>query len=97
VDSAMNNASIAHVVEKVAGVIGAWTTAILAFIICLGTNNAFVAIMSRLGYSLYHKRLAPSWLDNLNQKYSTPSRAVLLVGSIAGIGLLFSCIFHIGL
>ncbi|MBK4205217.1 amino acid permease [Bacillus subtilis] len=97
VNSAMNNASIAQVVEKVAGVNGAWATAILAFIICLGTNNAFVASMSRLGYSLSHKRLAPSWLDNMNKKYSTPSRAVLLVGTIAGVGLLFSFIFHIGL
>ncbi|MCY8484873.1 amino acid permease [Bacillus atrophaeus] len=97
VNSAMNNASIAQVVEKVAGVNGAWATAILAFIICLGTNNAFVASMSRLGYSLSHKRLAPSWLDNMNKKYSTPSRAVLLVGTIAGIGLLFSFIFRIGL
>ncbi|MEY9977869.1 hypothetical protein [Lysinibacillus sp. RC79] len=53
--------------------------------------------MSRLGYSLSHERLAPSWLDNINKKYSTPSRAVLLVGSIAVIGLLLSFIFHIEL
>lgn len=97
VNQAMNNASIAQVVEKVVGVNGAWATAILAFIICLGTNNAFVASMSRLGYSLSHERLAPSWLDNINEKYLTPGRAVLLVGTIAVIGLLLSFIFDIGL
>lgn len=97
VNQAMNNAALAQVVEKVAGVNGAWVTAILAFIICLGTNNAFVASMSRLGYSLSHEHLAPSWLDHINKKYSTPSRAVLLVGSIAAMGLLLSFIFDIGL
>ncbi|PAD83793.1 amino acid permease [Niallia circulans] len=97
VNQAMNNASIAQVVEKAVGVNGAWVTAILAFIICLGTNNAFVASISRLGYSLSHEHLAPSWLDNINEKYSTPSRAVLLVGTIAAIGLLISFIFDIGL
>lgn len=59
--------------------------------------NAFVASMSRLGYSLAKDNIAPSWLSKINEKYSTPSRAVLVVGSIAEIGLLTSYIFKIEL
>ncbi|WP_156482315.1 amino acid permease, partial [Bacillus sp. VT 712] len=70
---------------------------IVAFTICLGTMNAFVASMSRLGYSLAKDNIAPSWLSKINEKYSTPSRAVLVVGSIAEIGLLTSYIFKIEL
>ncbi|HEX7064361.1 MAG TPA: amino acid permease [Bacillales bacterium] len=97
VNQAMNNAALAQVVKKVVGVNGAWVAAIVAFTICLGTTNAFVASMSRLGYSLAHERLAPSWLDKINMKYATPGRAVLLVGSIAALGLTTSYIFGIGL
>lgn len=97
VNQAMNNAALAQVVKKVVGVNGAWVAAVVAFTICLGTTNAFVASMSRLGFALSHDRLAPSWLDEINAKHETPGRAVLLVGSIAAIGLLASFIFDIGL
>lgn len=96
-DQAMNHAAIAQVVEKVVGVNGSIVTAILAFIICLGTNNAFIASMSRLGYSLARENLAPSWLNNINKKYETPSRAVFVVGVIALVGLFISFVFHISL
>lgn len=93
----MNNASLAQVVKKGVGVNGSWLTAIVAFTICLGTTNAFVASMSRLGYSLAHNQLAPKWLDHINDRYEIPGRAVLLVGAIAIGGLMISFIFHISL
>ncbi|WP_369899506.1 APC family permease [Bacillus manliponensis] len=96
-DQAMNHAAIAQVVEKVVGVNGAIVTAILAFIICLGTNNAFIASMSRLAYSLARENLAPSWLNSINKKYETPSRAVFVVGVLALVGLFISFVFHISL
>lgn len=97
INEAMNNAAIAQVIEKAAGLDGSWTTAILAFIICLGTNNAFIAGISRLGYSLSRKHLAPFWLDYVHDKHSTPSRSILLVGFIAIIGLVLCFIFNIKL
>ncbi|HET7579574.1 MAG TPA: amino acid permease [Bacillales bacterium] len=97
IHQAMNNAALAQVVKKVAGVNGAWVAAIAAFTICLGTTNAFVASMSRLGYALSHEQMAPAWLDQINEKYATPGRAVLLVGFIAAVGLLASFVFEIGL
>ncbi|HET7657139.1 MAG TPA: amino acid permease, partial [Bacillales bacterium] len=96
-NQAMNNASLAQVMKKVIGVNGAWVSSIVAFTICLGTTNAFIASMSRLGYSLSHDRLAPMWLDKIDVKYAAPRRAVLAVGAIAGCGLLISFFFHIGL
>lgn len=96
-NEAMNHASLSEVVTKGIGKNGGWATGIVAFTICLGTMNAFVASMSRLGYSLAKDNIAPSWLSKINEKYSTPSRAVSVVGSIAAIGLLASYIFKIEL
>ncbi|MGM0890336.1 MAG: APC family permease [Bacillota bacterium] len=97
INEAMNHASLSEVVKKGIGTNGSWATGILAFSICLGTLNAFVASMSRLGYSLAKDNIAPFWLSKVNEKYSTPGRAVLVVGGIAGVGLLTSYIFKIGL
>lgn len=92
----LNNASLAEVVRKVAGLNGAWVTGIVAFTICLGTNNAFIAGISRLGYSLAHSKVAPKWLDYLDGN-SVPRRSVLFVGIFSVLGLAVSYIFNIGL
>lgn len=92
----LNNASLAEVVRKVTGTNGAWIAAVVAFTICLGTNNAFIAGVSRLGYSLAHHKVAPKWLDHLDDD-SVPRHSVLLVGLFAIIGLTISYIFHISL
>lgn len=92
---AMNNASLAQVMSDTVGVHGAEVTAVVALIICLGTTNAFVASISRLAYSLAHERVAPSWFDHINETRSTPQRAVLLVGALAGAGLIITYVFNI--
>jgi amino acid efflux transporter len=97
VAEATNNASLAAVIKKVMGTNAAWIIGILAFTICLGTINAFLASISRLGYSLAHNKSAPKWLDYYDEKRSTPTCAVLLVGLIAIFGLAFSYIFSISL
>ncbi|WCK55317.1 amino acid permease [Aneurinibacillus sp. Ricciae_BoGa-3] len=66
-DQAMNNASLAQVMSNTVGINGAIITAFIALIICLGTTNAFVASISRLAYSLAHEKVAPSWLDHINE------------------------------
>lgn len=93
----INNASLAAVIKKVMGINGAWIIGILAFTICLGTINAFIASISRLGYSLAHNKTAPQWLDSYDEARSTPKRAVILVGGIAIAGLGFSYFFNISL
>lgn len=65
--------------------------------ICLGTTNAFVASMSRLGYSLGKEGFAPNYLGYLNNKSHTPTNTLIIVGFIVIIGLLISFIFHISI
>ncbi|WP_245632870.1 APC family permease [Alicyclobacillus kakegawensis] len=94
---AMNNASLAQVMANTIGGSGVVATAVLALVICLGTTNAFVASISRLAYSLSHERLAPAWFDHVNEQRSTPQRAVLLVGALAGIGLVVTYVFNLSM
>lgn len=94
---AMNNASLAQVMANTIGRSGAEVTAIIALVICLGTTNAFVASISRLAYSLSHEKLAPALFDHIHERRSTPQRAVLLVGGLAGIGLVVTCVFNLSL
>lgn len=56
-----------------------------------------MASISRLAYSLAHERVAPSWFDHINKDRSTPQRAVLLVGTLAGIGLIITYVFHLSM
>ncbi|MCL6625703.1 APC family permease [Alicyclobacillus shizuokensis] len=94
---AMNNASLAEVLANTIGGSGAVVTAVLALVICLGTTNAFVASISRLAYSLSHEGLAPAWFDHVNEQRSTPQRAVLLVGALAGVGLVVTYVFNLSM
>ncbi|MGR5965728.1 hypothetical protein ACT7DB_21705 [Bacillus cereus] len=69
----------------------------LAFIICLGTTNAFIASMGRLGYSLGQEEVAPRYLAHIDEKRETPTNAVKVVGFIAIIGLLISFVLQISI
>ncbi len=94
---AMDDASLAQVMADTIGKSGAAVTAVLSLVICLGTTNAFVAGISRLAYSLSQEKLAPKWLNRIDERRSTPQRAVLLVGALAGTGLVIANVFHIGM
>ncbi|WDL96724.1 APC family permease [Alicyclobacillus sp. ALC3] len=94
---AMNNASLAQVMANTVGKGGAVVTAMIALVICLGTTNAFVASISRLAYSLSYEKLAPAFFAHINDRRSTPQRAVLLVGVLAGIGLIVTFVFHLSM
>ncbi|WDL98386.1 APC family permease [Alicyclobacillus sp. ALC3] len=94
---AMNNASLAQVMKESIGKSGAEVTAVIALVICLGTTNAFVASISRLAYSLSHRKLAPAWFDHINEQRPAPQRAVLLVGGLAGSGLIITYLFNLSM
>ncbi|QQE78225.1 APC family permease [Alicyclobacillus sp. SO9] len=94
---AMNTASLAQVRQTTMGGKSAAVTAVIALVICLGTTNAFVASISRLAYSLSHEMLAPAWLNHVNEQRSTPQRAVLLVGVLAGAGLVVTYVFNLSM
>lgn len=56
------------VIKQTLGEQFAWVIGFLAFIICLGTTNAFIASMGRLGYSLGREEIAPRYLGYINKK-----------------------------
>ncbi|UFJ40332.1 amino acid permease [Brevibacillus humidisoli] len=97
INQSMNHASLVQLITLTTGVNGGYATAIVALIICLGTTNAFVAGISRLGYSLAEEKMAPSWLYWMNEKYSTPSRVIFFVGVVAIGGLTMTYAWEIGL
>ena len=56
------------VIKRTLGDQFAWIIGFLAFIICLGTTNAFIASMGRLGYSLGQEEVAPRYLAHIDEK-----------------------------
>jgi amino acid efflux transporter len=63
-------------------------TAIIAFIISVGTVNAFVASLAQLGYALSRDGAFPKWFYFLHPDTETPTRIVMLVILFASIGVL---------
>ncbi|MFJ8526731.1 APC family permease [Bacillus sp. NPDC094106] len=92
-----NSTALVIVIKNALGDQSSWLVGFVAFMICLGTTNAFVASMSRLGYSLGKEGFAPNYLGYLNKKSNTPTHALMTVGFIAVTGIFISFIFHIGL
>ncbi|MCP3027069.1 APC family permease [Halobacillus sp. A5] len=54
-------------------------TAILAFIICIGTSNAFVASLAQLGYSLGRNGAFPKQLSEIHHPSGIPRRMIVFV------------------
>ncbi|TCW57909.1 amino acid/polyamine/organocation transporter (APC superfamily) [Bacillus thuringiensis] len=95
--NADNTTALVLVIKQTLGDQFAWIIGFVAFIICLGTTNAFIASMGRLGYSLGKTEVAPRYLAHINKKRETPTNAVKVVGCTAIIGLLISFVFHISI
>ncbi|GLV64467.1 amino acid permease [Bacillus mycoides] len=95
--NADNTTALVLVIKQTLGDQFAWIIGFLAFIICLGTTNAFIASMGRLGYSLGKEEVAPRYLAHINKKRETPTNAVKVVGCLAIIGLLIGFVFHISI
>ncbi|MGD2273762.1 APC family permease [Bacillus wiedmannii] len=95
--NADNTTALVLVMKQALGDQFAWIIGFVAFIICLGTTNAFIASIGRLGYSLGKEEVAPCYLAQINKKRETPTNAVKVVGFIAFFGLLISFGFHISI
>ena len=95
--NADNTTALVLVIKQTLGVQFAWVIGFVAFIICLGTTNAFIASMGHLGYSLGKEEIAPRYLAHINEKRENPTNAVKVVGCIAIIGLLISFVFQISI
>jgi amino acid efflux transporter len=86
---ALDSISVALLLSGGLGVGAALIAAVIAVIVCVGTINAFIAGVARLGYALARDRSAPGWLATLDQR-GTPIAGVLLIGVFAEGGLLVS-------
>ena len=95
--NADNTTALVFVIKQTLGAQFAWIIGFVAFIICLGTTNAFIASIGRLGYSLGKEEIAPRYLAHINEKRENPTNAVKVVGCIAIIGLLISFVFQISI
>lgn len=92
---ALDRISLGVIIENGLGLSAAAVVAVGAVIICLGTTNAFVASISRLGYALGRDGWAPSFLARRN-KNDVPGNAVLAVVGIGAAGVLGAVVFDWG-
>ncbi|WP_158734668.1 APC family permease [Alteribacillus sp. YIM 98480] len=65
-------------------------TGVLAFIICTGTTNAFVASLTQLGYSLSRDGAFPDYFSTLHPSLQISRRMVLFVVMFAGTGVVIT-------
>lgn len=70
-------------------------TALLAFIICTGTTNAFVASLGQLGYALSRDGAFPRSLQKTHPKRGTAARVIWLVILFAGSGVLGTTLLRV--
>ncbi|WP_199725721.1 APC family permease [Nocardiopsis sp. Huas11] len=94
-DTELDNVALARVVGDQLGVSPAIAVALAATVICLGTTNAFLASVSRLGYALGLGGWAPRPLGRLNRR-GAPGVSVIAVAAIGGAGLAGSALFGWG-
>ncbi len=92
---AVDRVSLGIIIEQGLGLSAVAAVAIAAVVICLGTTNAFVASVSRLGYALGRDGWAPALLA---RRYGNgvPGNAILAVAGIGGAGLLGAAAFGWG-
>lgn len=72
-------------------------TAVLAFIICLGTVNAFVASLGQLGYALSRDGVFPRFFIKLHPATDTPRRVIWFVILFSTVGVIGTNTFSISM
>jgi len=92
---ALDRISLGVILEDGLGLSAVAVVAVAAVVICLGTTNAFVASLSRLGFALARDGWAPRILMDKN-RHDAPQYSVLAVGLIGAAGLLGAEIFGWG-
>jgi amino acid efflux transporter len=91
----LDRISLGVIIEHGLGLSAVAVVAIAAVVICLGTTNAFVASVSRLGYALARDGWAPAFLTRQNRQ-GAPRNSILVVGAIGTAGLLGATLFGWG-
>lgn len=92
---ALDRVALGVIVERGLGLPAAAVVTVAAVVICLGTTNAFVASVSRLGSALARDGWVPSPLARRNRR-DAPHHAILAVGGIGAAGLLGAAVFGWG-
>ncbi|WP_327295416.1 MULTISPECIES: amino acid permease [unclassified Streptomyces] len=88
-NSKLDRIAVGQVLGTGLGFSATVAAAVLATVISLGTTNAFIASVSRLGYALGRDGWLPRPLSRLNTR-EVPANGVFLVGGIGAAGLLVS-------
>ncbi|GAA3527615.1 amino acid permease [Amycolatopsis ultiminotia] len=91
----LDRISLGVIIERGIGLSAAGVVAVAAVVICLGTTNAFVASVSRLGYALARDGWAPARLVRRNRQGAL-QYSILAVGAIGCAGLLGATLFGWG-
>lgn len=91
----LDRVSLGTIIGKGLGVSAATVVAICAVVICLGTTNAFVASVARLGYALGRDGWAPRAFARTGSN-GVPGNSVLAVGGVGAAGLLASAVLGWG-
>jgi amino acid transporter len=77
------NATLVDVGRALAGPAGAVIITLTAVFSIGGNLAGSMLAAPRLIYSLAENRLLPQWLAHINEKYSTPDRAIIVMGAMA--------------
>lgn len=93
--AADNRVAVGKVLGDSLGVTASTGAAVLAIVISLGTTNAFVASVSRLGAALGRDGWLPARLARHN-RHGIPHLGVFAVAGIGAVGLLAALIWHLG-
>jgi amino acid efflux transporter len=92
---AKDHVAIGGLLQDGLGASASVAAAIAALVISLGTTNAFVAAVSRLGYALSRDGWLPSPIARLSDR-NVPTGGVAAVGLVGGLGMLLAWLFDLG-
>jgi amino acid efflux transporter len=91
------NAPLVDMAEKIMGPGARIFTGVLAAVICLGTMNAYMAGLSRLGYSMARDGNLPVQLGKLDPQSGTPRNSVLFLFCLNCLGIAAQLYFNLSL
>lgn len=91
----LDRIAIGRVLGTSLGLSASTAAAVLAVVISLGTTNAFLAAISRLGYALARDQWMPAPMARLSSK-GVPAVAACTVAVLGGVGLLTAALGHWG-
>lgn len=90
-----NLSPIGVIMENSVGISAKVVTAILAFIICTGTSNAFIASLIQLGYSLSRDGAFPKCFSKRHRNTLIPRKMLLFVICFSMIGVMLTNILSL--